>query len=657
MTTKTVSGDSYGNLHSEGNAFQVDGGVVVDSPQQQRSENLPQINIPIEIKVEEESEVDAGHESGSDRQEEEMSSQAAEHVVGDIVEDGGEVSLQDLPVDEKPAEGEIITEVITENILHHENNRDQFENTDGEDKDQNNANNESNSIDDENHEDKVEDQNGNKTFEVKKVRSEPLMIHLGNDEEDDDDGDCFSGEGNGDNDDGMAGEDDDDEDDADSGMSFVEDDRSFEPDINTGRTSAQSRNRPPTTSTLREVPHGLRAKANTPASVYTIANEVESPVGDKRQDSGRAGSRGSREEVFQRAMTLMSNRCTSAREQDGVLFSARDTPYGVHVPQYFYVTQKRPAAMPPLKVWRGYKGNVYFEPLTIHQVKNSLGNKSADLEPRGSVSMSVSPSKTVTPRVPTRATTAGGSSKSYRLINSSPQVYVMDKQAVVGSLGEGIQRELRYIEGLESTGSLAMRPMSSGATFHRAGPTSRRMLYKRDRICRGSNFHVGENACPRGGAGGTGVGGGGSTDAISRRSSYASSRFTNRKQYSQSAGPVSRPHHASRSRPPPHNGAQELVVSGDKFAPPTVMSPLLRTTTQFSLSHQRSPIDSPDLLREYEQLPPMEQVSVSLRHMDIQEGRDDLESRPSSYTEELKPFIKYSPDVKGSYERNVVNTC
>ena len=61
-------------------------------------------------------------------------------------------------------------------------------------------------------------------------------------------------------------------------------------------------------------------------------------------------SRVSRDEVFRRAMTLMSNRCTSARDQDEALFSDREPPYGVNVPQYFYVNQSKPAPMPPLKV-------------------------------------------------------------------------------------------------------------------------------------------------------------------------------------------------------------------------------------------------------------------------------------------------------------------
>ena len=71
-----------------------------------------------------------------------------------------------------------------------------------------------------------------------------------------------------------------------SGMSFAEDDEDLRLDVLTGQPPGKRSVRPQTTSTLREVPNGLRAKANTPASFYTVAPEeaVDEP---KRTDSGR----------------------------------------------------------------------------------------------------------------------------------------------------------------------------------------------------------------------------------------------------------------------------------------------------------------------------------------------------------------------------------
>jgi hypothetical protein len=141
----------------------------------------------------------------------------------------------------------------------------------------------------------------------------------------------------------------------------------------------------------------------------------------------------------------------------------------------------------------------------------------------------------------------------------------------------------------------------------------------------------------------------------------------------------------------------ELMVVGDKFAPPASMSPLLRTQTQFSLSHQRLGMHSPDLYGGFERLPHLEQVRISMRHLDAHSDGSYGSRGQTPYSvhtnrmntpystvtnrvntpysrgsnrvhtpfstasgptrpgmiEELKPFIKYSPDIKAQYNRQI----
>ncbi len=63
---------------------------------------------------------------------------------------------------------------------------------------------------------------------------------------------------------------------------------------------------------------------------------------------------GSREAMYRRAMSLMSQRCTSADTQgengDLTLIDVKDPPVNVSGPTVFFVRQKRPTPMPPMKV-------------------------------------------------------------------------------------------------------------------------------------------------------------------------------------------------------------------------------------------------------------------------------------------------------------------
>ncbi|RUS74961.1 hypothetical protein EGW08_017274 [Elysia chlorotica] len=398
-------------------------------------------------------------------------------------------------------------------------------------------------------------------------------------------------------------------------------------------------------------------------------------------------------------MTLMSNRCTSARGEQEELFSDREPPFGIHIPQYFYVQQHKPSPMSPLKVWRGYKGNVYFEPINVRRINSAhAGTYSSQLDrvaseqTRQSVASSAgtqfgnSISRGISTPL-TRATTAvsGQASRNYRYIepvpSSAPQVFVMDKQAVVdairnsgtsgGQSREDVQRDLHFIEGLESTGSLAVRPLSGSllvggasnlGTFSKSGRhRDRKLLHKRDRLCKGPNFSALERRGKEAAGNNNTAGASASQRKTSSHSTVltsprSSSRVSVYRPGSRSAGPGLRPHRASVTCP---QNEPNLVVSGDKFAPPTVMSPLLRTTGQFSLGAAESACGAQTLPPSMSELPTHLQVQGRrAAHTSTGPGKGRRgTTRPLTCSEELKPFIKYSHDVKVNYERNNVNYC
>lgn len=51
------------------------------------------------------------------------------------------------------------------------------------------------------------------------------------------------------------------------------------------------------------------------------------------------------------------------------VFGLNDPPpgFGLVYPRYYYLEQKKPQPMSPLKVWRGFNGNIYFQPIQLSQ--------------------------------------------------------------------------------------------------------------------------------------------------------------------------------------------------------------------------------------------------------------------------------------------------
>ncbi|XP_060083329.1 uncharacterized protein LOC132562591 [Ylistrum balloti] len=332
--------------------------------------------------------------------------------------------------------------------------------------------------------------------------------------------------------------------------------------------------------------------ANTPASCYSAESRNASRVTSE-----------SREAMFKRAMTLLSARCTSTGPGAGEMTLGKGEVFGVHVPQYYYVTQEKPRPMPPLKAWNGYNGNVYFEPIQINTLSEApnmstvsvMSSRTNDKLHRMLINRKQMNSgkfdriDSATTRSVSRQT-----GKSMSIRSSTRQSLILDKKTVMNGYNENIQDDLALIEGVECTGSLAVRPKSD-KTMDKE--TRRALMYNKERLCKGSVVH-----------------------------------------------------RINESR---NKSRMVLKVNGGKFVSPQTMSPLLRTQTQYSLSNQRLTTNSPDPY--HQQLPPLEQLRASVRHMDTAEKQKAPSSyrysKPVTMTAEIKPYIKYSPDIKKSRQQ------
>ncbi|XP_052791435.1 uncharacterized protein LOC128225588 isoform X2 [Mya arenaria] len=339
-----------------------------------------------------------------------------------------------------------------------------------------------------------------------------------------------------------------------------------------------------------------------PTVTTSMASQIEHSINASRL------ALESREAMFRRAMSLLSARCASVRHEAG---DGEPALLAGQPPKYFFVTQDKPVPMEPLKAWRGYNGNIYFEPININPLKVDMD------ETRAKTSL---PRTTEHPRAQTsgprfrpvmgKENRSQDSRSESRLTNKSSDgsrrasmrpLAFLDKQSVFNQFNESIQEDLVLLEGQESTGSLAVRPRTYPDRYSK--DKERDMQYNKERIRKGSVAH---------------------------------------KLYVENK---------SKQKP-------KLTVSGGKFTPPNSLSPLLRTQTQYSLSNQRLTTNSPDPYHLNEsKLPPLDQIRASIKHMDSQSGgKGRPYNRPVTMTDDMKPFVKYSHDVKTKFAQQA-NIC
>ena len=152
----------------------------------------------------------------------------------------------------------------------------------------------------------------------------------------------------------------------------------------------------------------------------------------------------------------------------------------------------------PLQAWRGYHGNVYFEPIEVKSaildgdtLEGQLTNASAICrlasrnqplpEPTTSDLPSLVPERGRSKAPASRPIPRSGSSPSSSLGGHGPRpMAVLDKRQVLRSHNEHLREDLQWIHGQESTGSLCISPDSEAR---------RRALLSKERICKGSMAH------------------------------------------------------------------------------------------------------------------------------------------------------------------------
>ncbi|XP_006822868.1 uncharacterized protein LOC100372543 [Saccoglossus kowalevskii] len=239
---------------------------------------------------------------------------------------------------------------------------------------------------------------------------------------------------------------------------------------------------------------GRLATLNTPATPFTLGTGSlfsESPTRSGTKQTLASLPSATKDTIYQRAMALMSTRCSSrgiplidTRTTDKLpllVTSLPDHPYRHFPDSYFYVTQQRPLPAAPVKAWRGYHGNVYFEPLQCKRMETapSLRDKSyynsVFVKSRGSRSVTFSPKKEILNR------------HQYKRVTTkkpgSRQMAILDKTSVIQRMDENVQEDVRWISGLESVGSL--RVGSVGSATSRSNPDRSDKM----KICRGFVSH------------------------------------------------------------------------------------------------------------------------------------------------------------------------
>ncbi|XP_064637437.1 uncharacterized protein LOC135493792 [Lineus longissimus] len=214
---------------------------------------------------------------------------------------------------------------------------------------------------------------------------------------------------------------------------------------------------------------GLRGKANTPASMYTEWTEL------RDLDSRLANE--SRDAMYKKAVNLMMTRCdTSQQNRSGPtpLLCVSNPPFGSPYPRYFYVHQEKPTPMPPLKAWRGYHGNVYFEPIQVNQAK--VENPPEPMQPKVH---SDTMSRIMMSRLSHQSNRSGNRSTSSQ--SASPQVLkyrkmaILDKNSVIERENPHLHEDIEWIRGQESVGSLRVEQAKK-----------KRVSFSREKIMKGS---------------------------------------------------------------------------------------------------------------------------------------------------------------------------
>ncbi|XP_022084434.1 uncharacterized protein LOC110975883 [Acanthaster planci] len=281
--------------------------------------------------------------------------------------------------------------------------------------------------------------------------------------------------------------------------------------------------------------YGRGATTNTPVTVMT--DYAESQI------QGQGITTPSRENIYQHALSIMKKRCQSSRtvmsnahssyyrprtpekviEENGATFpnfslptvvANMDKPPMVQTSNcVFYVTQSRQHPIAPVKTWKGYEGNLYFQPMVckkadltpsttprenalnkatrraystpilqgktgdnqmthlpqLPKAEGSAGDDATRSAPSVVGSRSVYSQSATAPKLSSRN---NGTAKSQT--STARQMALLDKQAVLGRMDSNIREDIRWISGSEAMGTLhlgelRLMPRSTAHFYDNAG--------------------------------------------------------------------------------------------------------------------------------------------------------------------------------------------
>lgn len=168
------------------------------------------------------------------------------------------------------------------------------------------------------------------------------------------------------------------------------------------------------------------------------------------------------------ALELLHQRCVSVVKQKAPFYETTRSPLtSQRCVKYISVSQSQPLPMEPLKAWKGYNGNMYFEPISIKPAR--LGSvATAERRGGGSDADGETPASVARTRVgkarTAPASRSGGASDpeaaaAAAALGSPPdllfrQMSVLDKRAVMSRLNRHLHEDLAWIRGQEAVGSL-----------------------------------------------------------------------------------------------------------------------------------------------------------------------------------------------------------
>ncbi|XP_072040927.1 uncharacterized protein [Amphiura filiformis] len=306
-----------------------------------------------------------------------------------------------------------------------------------------------------------------------------------------------------------------------------------------------------------EVDYEGRAQTtNTPVTIVTEYQGVRKGLDDQREDIYEHAisvmrNRSSMTHYTQSQTTIKSNLSNASKAGSiassklstkglpiyplsTVIARIQEPPLANRANCSFYVLQKRIHPVPPIKAWKGYDTNVYFEPMICRKAVISSHDGPRDY-PQNMIQQAPPKSAQKTPKVSSElrlelpeinntnqkaATVKTTSVKSVRIAKSaasvrtgsksrlttksrastsipksrpmttSRQFAVLDKISVLDNIDSNIGEDIKWIDGLESTGTLQV-----GEPLRRTGSTTH--VYTRDtgnkhykmRICRGLVSH------------------------------------------------------------------------------------------------------------------------------------------------------------------------